>query len=65
MAPIGFLLIVLGGLNIFAKELMWKLTDFQNRLEGQASERTSTWEVGTTLVGLLMVIIGFVMVASS
>jgi uncharacterized membrane protein len=57
---VGALLIGLGLVNILAKDLVWELTVFGNRLEGEESERTPLWDVWTTLGGAILVVIGIV-----
>jgi hypothetical protein len=60
----GIFVIVVGILNIFAKDFVWELTAFGNRLDGKASERTDTWKIGTTLMGIGLVVVGvFIMLA--
>jgi hypothetical protein len=58
MVLAGIFVIVVGILNIFAKDFVWELTAFGNRLDGKASERTDTWEIGTTLMGIGLVVAG-------
>jgi uncharacterized membrane protein HdeD (DUF308 family) len=61
MVLIAILMVILGLLSIFAKDLVWELTAFGNRLEGKASERTDTWDVGTTVSGVIFIVLGIVL----
>jgi uncharacterized membrane protein len=54
----GILLIVTGMLSIFAKDLMWELTQYNNRMQGVASERTEIWDLWANIGGVLSIIIG-------
>lgn len=57
---LGVLLIVVGLASIFAKDLLWELTVFSNRLKGVKSERTEWWDVWTTLGGVFLIVVGLV-----
>jgi hypothetical protein len=52
--------IVIGLLCVFARDLMWELTHFNNRMKGVASERTELWDFGTVVGGIAAVILGTV-----
>jgi len=52
--------IVTGLLCVFARDLMWELTQFNNRTKGVASERTELWDFGTVVDGVAAVILGTV-----
>ena len=58
MNILGILLVIIGIINIFGKDIAWELTSFQNRLEGERSERSGTWEVGSTIGGLIFAGVG-------
>lgn len=51
-------LIVVGLLGIFAKDMIWDLTVWQNQMKGLASERTETWDTMTTIGGVLSILMG-------
>ncbi|KAA0263016.1 MAG: hypothetical protein DPW18_10725 [Chloroflexi bacterium] len=51
-------LVVIGLLGIFAKDMMWDLTAWQNQMKGLASERTDTWDTMTTIGGVVAIIFG-------
>ncbi|MBI3173164.1 MAG: hypothetical protein HYZ25_05555 [Chloroflexi bacterium] len=51
-------LIVIGLLGIFAKDMVWDLTVWQNQMEGLASERTETWDTMTTIGGVVSILMG-------
>jgi hypothetical protein len=52
---VGLVLIVLGLISIFAKDLAWEMTEWQNRNRGVQSERTPEWERSTTLGGVITI----------
>lgn len=62
-------LIGIGLLSIFARDLMWELTHWSNSTKGIASERTETWDTWSVLSGVLLagfgVVILLLMVGSS
>lgn len=51
-------LVVIGLLGIFAKDMMWDLTVWQNQMKGLASDRTDTWDTMTTIGGVVAIIFG-------
>ena len=51
-------LVVLGLLSVFAKDIMWELTVWQNQMKGLASDRTDTWDTMTTIGGVVAIIFG-------
>ncbi|CAG0976825.1 hypothetical protein ANAEL_01501 [Anaerolineales bacterium] len=51
-------LVLLGVFGIFAKDLMWELTVWQNQMKGLASERTEIWDLMTTIGGVVAIIFG-------
>ena len=55
-------LIVVGLLGIFAKDMIWDLTVWQNQMKGLASERTETWDMMTTIGGVLSILMGILAV---
>jgi len=57
----GIVIIVLGLLSIFAQDLVWDFTEWQNRAKGVASERTPEWENATTIGGMIAIVAGIVM----
>lgn len=57
---VGVLLIVVGLASIFAKDLLWEITVFSNRLKGIKSERTEWWDTWTTIGGVFFVVVGLV-----
>jgi hypothetical protein len=54
----GLFLIVVGLLSIFAKDIMWEITVWQNQAKGLASERTDRWDTGTTIGGVMGLLAG-------
>jgi hypothetical protein len=48
----------LGILNIFFKDLAWKLNELGNDISGRASKRTARWEFSSTIMGIIMLFIG-------
>lgn len=58
-AGVGVMLLGMGLMHLFARNLMWKRTEQFNRARGVAhSERTSEWERSTTWFGVFFVFIG-------
>lgn len=57
---ISSFLIIVGLLNVFAKDFVWERTKAANRAEGIASERTASWETMTTVSGIIFIIAGFI-----
>lgn len=51
-------LVAIGLLGIFAKDMMWDLTVWQNQMKGLASDRTDTWDTMTTIGGVVAIIFG-------
>ncbi len=54
--------LILGLLSIFAKDLMWEITVWQNQNKGLASERTENWETGTTIGGVIVILVGLFLI---
>ena len=50
--------IVLGLLNLFARNLMWSLTEWGNELRGVQSERTDWWDTRMTIQGIVALLLG-------
>jgi hypothetical protein len=55
---IGLVLIVLGAISIFAKDLAWEMTEWSNRNRGVQSERTPEWETSSTIGGVIAIVAG-------
>ncbi|HET7143766.1 MAG TPA: hypothetical protein VFI68_07090 [Anaerolineales bacterium] len=52
--------LALGGLSLFGKDIMWELTQWDNRRKGVVSERTESWETMTTVAGVVYIILGLI-----
>lgn len=52
------ILVGLGLLSIFARDLLWELTHWSNSIKGVASERTETWDTWSVISGVILVIVG-------
>ena len=50
--------IVLGLLSLFARNLMWSLTEWNNELRGVQSERTDWWDTRMTIQGIVALLLG-------
>ncbi len=59
-ALVGIFLVGFGVLSLVAPDAMWAFQRFSNRLEGQVSERSGTWEFGRIVGGILCIILGIV-----
>jgi hypothetical protein len=53
-------LLVIGLLSIFAKDIVWELTVWQNQMKGVASERTDAWDLMTTIGGVVAIVFGLI-----
>ncbi len=56
-------LIVVSLISIFAKDIMWEFTVWQNQAKGLASERTDRWDTGTTNGGVIGILAGLFLFA--
>ena len=54
----GSVLLVFGILSIFAKDIVWELTQWNNSLRGIESKRTPNWDTMATIGGVVAVIFG-------
>lgn len=59
----GIFLIIWGVLGLFAPDFMWELTHLGNLLEGEASERTTVWEVGRVIGGIIRIVGGLFLIS--
>lgn len=57
---VAFICIGGGLLQLFAPDLMWSWQNINNKLEGRASERTEMWEIGRSVSGVILIIVGIV-----
>lgn len=55
------ILIGLGLLSIFARDLLWELTQWSNSIKGLASERGENWDTWTVISGVTLMIIGLIL----
>ena len=62
LVVLGLVLVAVGLMSIFAKDVMWEFTRFSNEAKGVASERTDWWDTTTTIGGVFAVIVGVVTV---
>lgn len=53
-------LLVIGLLSIFAKDMVWDLTVWQNQMKGVASERTEAWDTMTTIGGVISIVFALI-----
>ena len=58
---IGLILVVLGLMSIFAKDIVWEFTEWSNRAKGLVSERTDWWDTTTTIGGIIAILAGVVL----
>ena len=61
MAFIAVILIVIGLINIFARNLVWKLTALTQGMEGVPARRNSAWDIGRVVSGVALVALGGVL----
>jgi hypothetical protein len=59
---LGLVLVGIGLMSIFAKDIMWEFTHLSNQAKGIASERTEWWDTTSTIGGVFAVIVGIVTV---
>jgi hypothetical protein len=59
---LGIVCIGLGLAMLFAKDLMWALTEWGNSFKGLTSERTENWELGQNIAGVVLVLLGLLLV---
>lgn len=57
---VGLVLVGLGLINIFAKDLAWKVPEWQNRNRTPQPKRTPEWEKATTTSGLGLAVVGII-----
>ena len=55
---VGLILVVLGLLSVFAKDLVWEFTEWSNQVRGLVSERTDWWDTSTTIGGIIAIVVG-------
>jgi len=60
MVFIAVILIIIGVLNVFARDLVWKLTALGNAREGVESRRTRAWDARRIGAGLALALLGIV-----
>jgi hypothetical protein len=53
-------LFIIGLLSIFAKDIVWDLTVWQNQMKGVASERTEAWDMMTTIGGVISIVFALI-----
>jgi hypothetical protein len=53
-------LLIIGLLSLFAKDIVWDLTVWQNQMRGVSSERTPTWDMMTTIGGVVSIIFALI-----
>ena len=58
---VGAVLIILGLLEIFAKDFAWWLTGLTSRFQKRKPERSQEWRTGTTIGGFFLIIIGIIL----
>lgn len=56
----SILLLILGALSLFAKDIMWGITQWGNSLKGLESKRTPNWDTMTTIGGVAAIILGLI-----
>lgn len=52
------ILVGLGLLSIFARDMLWELTHWSNSIKGVASERTENWDIWSVISGVILIVIG-------
>ena len=63
MQVVGFLIIIIGLLSIFARDFFWKTERFSDLLRGKRTERTAVWDMWQVLKGVLAIIVGLALLA--
>jgi hypothetical protein len=58
---LGLILIGLGLMSVFAKDIVWEFTQWSNQAKGLVSERTDWWDTSTTIGGIFIIVVGIVL----
>ncbi len=62
---LGLLFVVIGLVNIFARDAIWKLHKYSYDIKGIKTERTQLWDSWTIVRGMIFVLIGLIMMIFS
>ena len=54
------IILLLGLLWVFGKDIAWDIQEWSNSLRGAVSERTPQWENTTTIGGIFFVMLGII-----
>jgi hypothetical protein len=60
---IGLILVGLGLMSVFAKDIVWEFTEWSNQARGLVSERTDWWDTSTTIGGIIAILVGIAAMA--
>jgi len=55
---VGLILVGLGLMSVFAKDIVWEFTEWSNQARGLVSERTDWWDTTTTIGGIIAILVG-------
>ena len=61
----GLLALAYGVVALARREWLWALIRPGIRWEGEASERTETWEIRMVAAGIIALVVGFVLIVVS
>lgn len=55
----GICALVAGSLQIFARNMAWRSAEWNNKLRGTPSERSSVWTMSSIFQGTVGIVLGF------
>lgn len=61
----GLTVAIRGGISMFAQDLSWAITEWQNSRRGVASERTEAWESNDRWTGVGAIVMGLGFIAAA
>ena len=61
----GLTVAIRGGISVFAQDLSWAITEWQNSRRGVASEKTEAWESNDRWTGVAVTVMRLGFIAAS
>jgi hypothetical protein len=62
MGFVAVILIIIGLLNVFARDLVWKITAVSKGMEGVQLQRTPAWDTRQIGAGLALAVLGVILI---